>query len=249
MIYKLKTAPEQFRAILAGGATYVLPPDDDRTCAVGDVLVLREHHPAPPHIVTPGGNPPPGFGYTGRQCWVVVTHTPHRAPAHVTVPVLGLTLDAARAKLWTRRDSSSPVPIHHLKTWASHFQAVCDGRKPYELRMEDVRRFAPGDILALQEYIPTDMDLFDVEPSWTPDAGGYYTGHTCWVAVIDEPLRDTRWLQPGVAALPIRRLRVNRPGVSENQPLPWAEPESWPGQAIAFAPATNAQDASQEVSS
>lgn len=217
--YKMKTSPKDFQGILEGRETYELPPANARSLAVGDVLVLREYLAMPPNIVTPGGNPLPDFGYTGRQCWVIVTHTPHRAPAHVTVPVLGLTLDAARAKLWTRRASSSPVSIHHLKTWSSHFQAVCDGRKPYELRVEDVRRFAPGDILALQEYIPTDMDLFDIEPSWTPDAGGYYTGHTCWVAVIDEPLRDTRWLQPGVAALPIRRLRVSRPGVSESQPL------------------------------
>lgn len=93
--------------------------------------------------------------------------------------------------------------VHYLTTWPAHFRAVLEGRKPYELRVEDVRRFAKGDVLVLQEYVPTDMDLFDLEPSWIPDDHGYFTGETCCVLVIDEPLRDTRWLQPGVAALPL----------------------------------------------
>lgn len=43
--------------------------------------------------------------------------------------------------------------IHTLKTWPEPFEAVAEGRKPFEVRWDD-RDFRVGDYLLLQEYIP-----------------------------------------------------------------------------------------------
>ena len=48
-----------------------------------------------------------------------------------------------------------------LKTWPEFFAAVIDGRKTFEVRRTDDRRFAVGDVLRLREWDP---------------AGGAYTG-------------------------------------------------------------------------
>lgn len=85
---------------------------------------------------------------------------------------------------------------HMLKTWPVHFQAVADGVKTVELRVEDTRRFAVGDVLLLREYRP---------PDDSGKAAGTYTGRACTVRVT-HVVRDARWLQPGVAALSIRLL-------------------------------------------
>lgn len=44
--------------------------------------------------------------------------------------------------------------IHHLKTWPAYFAAVRDGSKPFEIRREQDRTFAVGDVLVLEEYEP-----------------------------------------------------------------------------------------------
>jgi len=43
--------------------------------------------------------------------------------------------------------------LHRLKTWPEPFQAVLDGRKTHEARVDD-RGFAVGDGLVLLEYEP-----------------------------------------------------------------------------------------------
>lgn len=47
---------------------------------------------------------------------------------------------------------------HHLKIWPGEFEAVRSGRKTHELRKAD-RAFAVGDLVILEEWIPTGEDL------------------------------------------------------------------------------------------
>jgi len=57
--------------------------------------------------------------------------------------------------------------VHKLKTWAPYFQAIVDGLKTFEIRVND-RGFTVGDQLYLQE--------------WDPSCGAY-TGRNHWVRV------------------------------------------------------------------
>ena len=78
---------------------------------------------------------------------------------------------------------------HTLKTWPEFFEAVVDGRKTFEVRMETDRRFEVGDTLCLRE--------------WRPDSETY-TGrdHHAEVTYV---LRGHEWgLSPLAAVLGIR---------------------------------------------
>jgi len=77
------------------------------------------------------------------------------------------------------------MTIHELKCWPEGFQAVVDGRKPFEVRKDD-RGFEVGDTLHLREYDP------DV---------GTYTGRETDVRVTyiyrgvgDVPIRFHTWM-------------------------------------------------------
>lgn len=45
--------------------------------------------------------------------------------------------------------------VHELKTWPEPFQALVDGRKHHEVRVDN-RGFAVGDHLLLREWNPVD---------------------------------------------------------------------------------------------
>jgi len=47
--------------------------------------------------------------------------------------------------------------FHPLKTWPEFFDAVCDGRKTFEVRRDD-RGFREGDVLLLQRWEPERAD-------------------------------------------------------------------------------------------
>ncbi|PSR21011.1 MAG: hypothetical protein C7B47_17565 [Sulfobacillus thermosulfidooxidans] len=83
------------------------------------------------------------------------------------------------------------MTIHCLKIWPAYFRAIDTGAKTVELRAETDRTFAVGDILWLQEYVPS--------PS------PHYTGRRLAVQVT-HILRDPQgqWLAPHIAALSIR---------------------------------------------
>lgn len=67
-----------------------------------------------------------------------------------------------------RVEPPESVTRHELKTWPAYFEAVLDGRKPFEVRRAD-RAFKPGDVLVLREW----------SARRAAELGGGYTGRVC----------------------------------------------------------------------
>lgn len=64
---------------------------------------------------------------------------------------------------------------HVLKTWPAPFEAVVDGKKRHEIRVDD-RGYAVGDVLHLREWDPS--------PGFgTSLLARGFTGRECWVHV------------------------------------------------------------------
>jgi hypothetical protein len=70
--------------------------------------------------------------------------------------------------------------IHTLKTWPAPFQAILDGKKRHEIRVDD-RGYAEGDVLHLVEWDPS-VEAF-APMSASLRRTGDYTGRECNVRV------------------------------------------------------------------
>lgn len=82
--------------------------------------------------------------------------------------------------------------IHELKCWPEPYDAIVDGRKPFEFRRDD-RGYAVGDVLILRK--------------WDPGAGpgGYYfsPGYPSTRVVVTYVLRGQFGLPPGYVVMGI----------------------------------------------
>lgn len=110
--------------------------------------------------------------------------------------------------------------IHHLKCWPTFFDALRDGRKPFEVRRND-RGYQTGDVLVLHKW----------DPHGYPSAhqgGGAYVGPDGVCVSGSESLADTiavevtyvlsgMGIEPGYVCLGIRGERA---GSGENLQKP-----------------------------
>lgn len=109
------------------------------------------------------------------------------------------------------------MTIHDLKTWPEPFAAVLDGRKTYEIRVDD-RGFKVGDRLRLKEWDrrPYDVGFCRRSPlcSRMLDHGGRcdsdshadYTGREILVDVTYLTLGGAWGLPAGLCVLAIRKV-------------------------------------------
>ena len=81
--------------------------------------------------------------------------------------------------------------IHELKIWPQYFEAVISGRKTFEIRKAD-RLYEVGDLLALNEYDPTEK---------------CYTGNSC-VVYVDYILCGDKFFNDGHIAMSIKPCSV-----------------------------------------
>ena len=99
------------------------------------------------------------------------------------------------------------MKVHELKSWPEGFQAVLDGRKPFEVRKDD-RGFEVGDTLHLREYQPM------------PDT---YTGRETDVRVTYIYRNDFDDLRSGIVIMGVCPIR-GRPGPGPERLVPLTEP-------------------------
>ncbi len=146
---------------------------------------------------------------------------------------------------------------HTLKIAPQHFDAVVSGQKTLEIRREDDKTFAVGDVLTLQEWdirrlSPRQQsqylllqDLGTHPPAWLSHDDDLaalaqaYTGRGCRVRVT-HVLRDSPAVPQGYAAISIRLLSLppaiipTPGGVLTVQGDDDTDPAHYPGYAIAI---------------
>jgi hypothetical protein len=108
------------------------------------------------------------------------------------------------------------VTDHPLKTWPEYFQAIVEGRKPFEYRFNDRDPpFREGDTLHLREWVPPPADFV---PADEDDVGGYYTGRELRKRVtyiLDDRLGPT--MKAGFVVMGLGPLHVG----PDIEPSPW----------------------------
>jgi hypothetical protein len=116
--------------------------------------------------------------------------------------------------------TASVAVVHSLKSWPEYFQAMVDGKKPFELRRND-RGFDVGHYLSLWEWCPEKMA---------------FTGRSL-SARVTFILRDTDGiygLQHDYVVMGVEPIRVIRSQADGARPL---QPEKWgDAQRIMSAP-------------
>ena len=93
------------------------------------------------------------------------------------------------------------TPLHELKVWPACFAAVEDGRKAFDVRLND-RNYQLGDALLLREYEPESEQ---------------YSGRTVerWVSYLMQG--GTFGLEPGWCVLGLAEHPPLPPGVSDTR--------------------------------
>lgn len=185
MTHELKISPTYFQAALDGTKTFELGQEDDRTFAVGDVLVLREwdqpytslvlaikeYREAHPEVNLWEAREAVGQpGYTGRTCTVEVTYIV-RDPG-------GWWLQPDVAALGIRRIEKS---LKDLRLATNHALARAEGQVDgainwADLECRDVRRWTDdtGDVgytVCIEEAAPDAWELQTFVREFLAEAG------------------------------------------------------------------------------
>lgn len=131
-------------------------PDAARCFVEGHCYMLEPASITPlPARVSIGWKAPPGG--EDRYTFSVVPPKPHNVgyprglPVTMLEPVPSVVTPQGFGCVvtWTNQ----PAKIHRVKCWPEYFQAVIDGRKKFEARLDD-RDYAEGDGVVLVEWNP-----------------------------------------------------------------------------------------------
>lgn len=96
-------------------------------------------------------------------------------------------------EIYTKTGIAPDIYIHALRCWPNFFNEIVSGVKKFEIRKDD-RDFRVGDVLRLEEWLPTDSEDADEQKA-------AYTGRF-ELKVIRYILRDPQFgIQEGYAIL------------------------------------------------
>jgi hypothetical protein len=117
----------------------------------------------------------------------MTTPTPNAPP---TAPAWGVPA-GHEERIECMSETETEARIHDLKTWPAQFAAVIDGRKRFEVRVND-RDYAVGDVLRLREWRPelsfanATGRVFDVRVTYMAQGVFGLPAHLCVLSV--EPI-------------------------------------------------------------
>lgn len=119
------------------------------------------------------------------------------------------------------------MKFHTLKAWPPYFREVRDDLKLLEIRSND-RDYREGDVLVLQEYLPTDDELHGApfDSTRTQEAilelEGMDRGFTgdVEICIAQAITWEAPGLEPGYVAISLRRCVLAAPEAGEDGPGP-----------------------------